>query len=145
MKAVTETATAADGIDIEGLPGPKRPCSACTIRKAHQNIRRDPALHRSSAEGELLHVDIGGGSKLPRALGSQGRYWLAAIDDYSGWCTVKFLRHKSAAKHALKEIITKYERDRQVQVREIHSVYEVMNKRIGISLRPKFSCGWAHG
>jgi transposase InsO family protein len=83
-------------------------------------------LHRSSAEGELLHIDIGGGGKLPRALGSQARYWLAAIDDYSGWCTVKFLREKSSAKHALKEIITEYERDRQVQVRQIHSLADIV-------------------
>ncbi|KAJ5089292.1 hypothetical protein N7532_007976 [Penicillium argentinense] len=130
MKAVAEAASTATGIDIKGLSIPKQPCKPCTIAKAHQNIRRTmPRLRRSTKPGELVHIDVGGGGKLCRSLDG-GRYWIASIDDYDSWATVKFLRHKHGAKWAIQEFAKEYERDHETRIESFHSLSDIAQEAI---------------
>lgn len=124
-QGVRKTARIVDGIDIKGLPVSKQPCGDCAIGRAVHKPRRAPVLHRSTKPGELVYVDIGGGGKLKPAIETGARYWLLMIDDYDGWAEVRFLRSKSAAEHAIKDLVTQYEKDRQCKIGEFVTPHQI--------------------
>ncbi|KAF4772601.1 hypothetical protein HAV15_012150 [Penicillium sp. str.  len=124
-QGVRKTARIVDGIDIKGLPVSKQPCGECAVGRAVHKPRRAPVLHRSTKPGELVYVDIGGGGKLKPAIATGARYWLLMIDDYDGWAEVRFLRTKSEAEHAIKDLVIQYEQDRQCRIGEFVTPHQI--------------------
>ena len=129
-QAIIAASRCADGIDIKDLPVPKNPCQDCAAGKASQKIRRGPVLHRSSKAGDLIHIDLGGGGKLPRSLESNARYWLLAVDDFDGFTYIRFIRRKFHAISAVKDIIKDYENERNVQVQNLSSLTDIVDWRM---------------
>ncbi|KAI3093837.1 hypothetical protein CBS147333_10068 [Penicillium roqueforti] len=84
MANLAATAKIVDGIDIQNLPTPKKQCTHCIIGKATLAPRRAPVLHRATKTGELVHLDVGGGGKIPKGWFSNERYWLLDVDDFDG-------------------------------------------------------------
>ena len=125
-RAVSETANLTEGMNITGLAVPKRPCGPCAIGKAHQSVRREPVLHRSKQAGDLLHIDVGGGGKLPKSLNNKAKYWVLAMDDWDGWMDIRFVRHKHNVKEAVKSIIKAFERNHETLPIRLHSATDIV-------------------
>lgn len=89
-------------------------------------VKEQPGLPKSTKIGQLVHVDIGSGGKLGKSLNGE-RYWVAFIDDYDGWTTVKFIKHKHVAKWAVQEVVQEYERDRDARIKQFHSLSDIVN------------------
>ena len=65
----------------------------CVLRK-HPEHKFERASHeRTSAPLELIHSDVSG--PFPHMSMSQDKYALTFIDDFSRYCWVYFLKHKS--------------------------------------------------
>ena len=81
---------------VIGLPNikfSKGVCQGCIIGK-HLEHKFEKASHeRTSAPLELIHSDVSG--PFPHMSMSQDKYALTFIDDFSRYCWVYFLKHKS--------------------------------------------------
>ena len=68
-------------------------CQGCILGK-HLEHKFERASHeRTSAPLELIHSDVA--SPFPHMPMSQAKYSLTFIDDFSKYCWVYFLKHKS--------------------------------------------------
>ena len=104
-------ASMVEGMDITGLSVSHCPCKVCVEGKATTKMHQEPVIHHSKKDGDLVHVDIGGGGKISPALGTSTRYWISLIDNSSGWGDVWFIKFKSDAFQALKEMIREFEKN----------------------------------
>ena len=81
---------------VMGLPKikfSKGVCQGCILGK-HPEHKFERASHeRTSAPLELIHSDVAG--PFPHMSMSQAKYALNFIDDFSRYCWVYFLKHKS--------------------------------------------------
>ena len=84
-------------------------CTVCAesnaIKQPHNTVRE-----RASRPLELLHTDVGTVS--PDTYDNKG-YFLVILDDYTHFCAVYLMNHKSESSHFLKTFITKYETQMQ--------------------------------
>ena len=68
-------------------------CQGCVLGK-HPEQKFDRASHeRTSAHLELIHIDVAG--PFPHMSMSQAKYALTFIYDFSRYCWLYFLKHKS--------------------------------------------------
>ena len=68
-------------------------CQGCILGK-HPEHKFEKASHeRTSAPLELIHSDVAG--PFPHMPMSQDKYALTFIDDFSRYCWVHFMKHKS--------------------------------------------------
>lgn len=93
-------------------------CEVCCKGK----MTRTPFPKASTRESDLLdiiHTDVCG----PMRVESQGgsKYFIEFIDDRSRWCEVRFLRSKSEALEATKEIISLFKKQIRKKVKCIQS------------------------
>ena len=81
---------------VIGLPKikfSKGVCQGCILGK-HPEHKFERASHeRTSAPLELIHSDVSG--PFPHMSMSQSKYALTFIDEFSRYCWVYFLKHKS--------------------------------------------------
>ena len=81
---------------VIGLPKinfSKGRCQGCILGK-HSKHKFEKASHeRTSAPLDLIHSDVSG--PFPHMSMSQAKYALTFIDDFSRYCWVYFLKHKS--------------------------------------------------
>ena len=87
---------------VIGLPKIKfsRVCQGCILGKHPEHKFERDSHERTSAPLELIHSDIAG--PFPYMSMSQAKYALAFIDDFSRYCWVHFLKHKSESFDILK-------------------------------------------
>lgn len=93
-------------------------CESCAIGKQTRNLVRIPR-DRVTKIGEIIHIDIAGGGKLPQTLDG-ARYVMSLIDDYFNFMTIYLLKKKSEAEKALKEFIN-FMKNRQTPVQILRS------------------------
>lgn len=74
-------------------------------------------LHRSTKTGDLIHLDLGGGGKIPRGFGSQARYWMIDIDDFDGWGDVQFTSNKHHVTDLVINISKRYINERELAIK----------------------------
>ena len=80
-------------IGLQKIKFSKGVCQGCILGK-HPKHKYEKASHeRTSAPLELIHIDIVG--PFPYVSMSQYKYPLTFIDDFSRYCWVYFLKHKS--------------------------------------------------
>lgn len=121
MANLAATAKIVDGIDLQNLPTPKERCTHCIIGKAALAPRRAPVLHRATKTGELVHLDVGGGGKIPKGWFSNERYWLLDVDDFDGWGEVQFMEHKTQVADRVINIPKRYENERELAIQNFCS------------------------
>ena len=81
---------------VIGLPKinfSKGVCQGCILGKHLEHKYERDSHERTSAPLELIHGDISG--PFPHMSISQAKYALTFIDDFSRYCWVHFLKHKS--------------------------------------------------
>ena len=80
-------------IGLQKIKFSKGVCQGCILGK-HPEHKFEKASHeRTSAPLELIHSDVAG--PFPHMSMSQAKYALKFIDDFSRYCWVYFLKHKS--------------------------------------------------
>ena len=88
------------------LSGPWTPCVACSKAKARRNAVPKSTYTRSTRRAGRFFVDLGG-SMPATSLGSS-KYVMIRVDDFSRFKLVRFLKTKSDAAAALRNIIAEY-------------------------------------
>ena len=68
-------------------------CQGCILGKHPEHKFKRASHERTSAPMEFIHSDIA--SPFPHMYMSQDKYALTFIDDFSRYCWVYFLKHKS--------------------------------------------------
>lgn len=83
---------------------------------------------------EIVHTDVCGPMRTKSKSGA--RYFITFIDDYSRWCEVRFLRHKSEAFNAFKQIKPLFETHAKKRIKLLQSDNdtEYLNKEFGLFL-----------
>ena len=98
-----------------GLDEIKLVCTVCAesnaLKLPHKSIRE-----RASRPLELIHTDVG--SVSPDTYDNKG-YFLVILDDFTHFCAVYLMTHKSESSDFLKAFITKYENKLQNQTSTI--------------------------
>jgi hypothetical protein len=51
------------------------------------------------------------------------------IDNFDGWAEIRFLKSKSEAEIAIKELVSTYERDRECQIKDMITPSEDLQPR----------------
>ena len=88
------------------LSGPWTPCVACSKAKAHRNAVPNSTNIRSIRRAGRLFVDLGGG--MPATSLGGIKYVMICVDDFSRFKIVRFLKKKSDAAAALRDILAEY-------------------------------------
>ena len=83
-------------------------CDICHIGKEARKPFPRRAATRSTLPGEMIHADIAGKMPMPSLGGSS--FFLLLKDDYSGFRTVYFLKHKSDTPRLVQQFIKFLER-----------------------------------
>ncbi|KAJ8736960.1 hypothetical protein PYW07_000231 [Mythimna separata] len=105
------------GLGIMNLPISEKVCSPCIEGKATRAPFKPTLKPRSRRVAELLHSDIAGPTKNCGLNGE--KYFMTVIDDYSHFCVVYPLVHKSEATEKLINYIIKLENETGNKVKRI--------------------------
>ena len=89
-----------------GLSGPWTPCVACSKAKARRNAVLKATKTRSTRRARRFFVDLGG--SMPATSLGGSKYVMICMDDFSRFKIVRFLKKKSDAAAALRNIIADY-------------------------------------
>ena len=95
-----------------------RRCECCILGK-QSHLPFPLSETQTSRPLELVHADICG--KMEQETNNGGRYFLSVLDDLSKYSEVVILRKKSEAKHALIEILTRWENITEVKVKYLRT------------------------
>lgn len=93
-------------------------CEFCILGKG-KRLPAPPSVARTSKPLALVHIDLWGPS--PVASLHQHRFFLTCYDDYTRKVHLHFLKAKSDAIQAIKDYITKVERQIDFKVKQIRS------------------------
>lgn len=96
----------------------KKPCGVCYGAKQVRDPHPD-SDSRANRQLELVHTDLMGPFN-PKSAGGNA-YLLTAIDDFSGFATIRPLEHKSQATTELKKILLMWECATDKKVKTIRS------------------------
>ena len=93
----------ADGINLKAEhPVPSTPCEGCILGKMHR-LPFPERLKRTTEIGEIIHSDVCGPMQVETP--NNGRYFVLFKDDFSGWCVVHIIKHKSEAAHLFMDFV----------------------------------------
>ena len=88
------------------LSGQWTPCEACSMAKARRNAVPKSTNTRSTRRAGRFFVDLGG--SMPTTSLGGSKYVMICVDDFSRFKIVRFLKKKSDAAAALRNIIAEY-------------------------------------
>ena len=101
-----ESSGAVDGLSISTSDKSKF-CEGCVFGKHHRQPFPTDGRNRAKRIGEIIHSDLVG----PMSVSSPGgaRYFALFKDDFSGFCSVSFLKHKSEAANSFQAFVHRVE------------------------------------
>lgn len=101
-----ESSGAVDGLSISTSDKSKF-CEGCVFGKHHRQPFPTDGRNRAKRIGEIIHSDLVG----PMSVNSPGgaRYFALFKDDFSGFCSVSFLKHKSEAANSFQAFVHRVE------------------------------------
>jgi len=109
-------------------------CEVCVKGKMSRAPFPKKSLRKSSA-GDLVHSDVCG----PMRVASLGRnrYFITFIDDYSGWCEVKFVEHKNQVLCEFENFraLMETQKGRKIKCLQSDNGLEYVNKRFDEFIR----------
>jgi len=80
-----------DGLDLKNSSPPLGPCVGCKLGKMTR-LPFPTGRLRATTVGNLIHSDVCGHMEHPSPSGA--RYFVTFKDDYSGWCSVHFMKSR---------------------------------------------------
>ena len=93
--------------------------TGCLMGKStRKHFNREQRLRRAKEVNERIHVDLGGPHDSAK---DDSRYFLAIVDDFTGYATYFPLHSKADAASALKSYITMAERQQDKLIKVIRS------------------------
>jgi hypothetical protein len=103
-----ESLKVADGLLISSSPQPSI-CEGCVYGKHHHQPFPTGGRTRGTRIGDLIHSDLVGPMSIPSPSGS--RYMVIFKDDFSGYCSIFFLKKKSETAEHFKFFVLRLEKE----------------------------------
>ena len=98
----------ADGLLISSSPQPSI-CEGCVYGKHHHQPFPTEGRTRGTRIGDLIHSDLVGPMSISSPSGS--RYMVIFKDDFSGYSSISFLKHKSETAEHFKFFVLRLEKE----------------------------------